>query len=563
MKTNVSFQRVKTLTHVSKIVLCALLLWGGMTACTDDDDVLTDVPSADWTEASDDDDVVMTQATDQDEMDVTSHGTLYFINNASVNTSRSKSIADNLIARYSKQVVLSSSSNSAANGAFNDALIVDNTDVTSLQSDKALTAQVQSLIDNGVAVVFIHPTQASVKSFFSLMSQNASVSDDSLEAFVYAYDPATGRSLNHYLGNLSNTAACTTTEYEDVEEGSNALLTASNVENTPADASLTTGYVLGNGADALVESIGEFASMATSSKAHKAAKALGDETGHLTKDNALVYTFTDAITLTTDDYFASSKNHYGGTDYFTYKFYVTPLLDQNSGKVYYMVEHYGTLTFANAYANVSSSDKYYKKHASGYYNKICEWAGFRYNWTMEPQSGMISSCDLYKNHVPCTSGQTISQSASSTMSFSGDITLGGSSKAQAKFGAGASYSTSETRSFPSVTYDDRTATTGNPAMIGGIFEIYGASASYSFTSYGWVSCTPPSNEAYSTYCPEAIWQWEADASQRSQAKFNFTAAVTLRSYRCYCKAVVGAVSTKDKTTTKTFTLDLSTISFEE
>lgn len=562
MKAYVSFPRVKTLTHVSKIVLCALLLWGGMTACTDDDDVPTDVPSADWTESSEDEDAVMTQTTDQDEMEVTSRGTLYFINDASVNTTRSKSIAENLIARYSKQVVLSSTSNSSANGTFNDALIVDNTDVTSLQADKALTAQVQSLIDSGVAVVFIHPTQASVKSFFSLMSQNASVSDDNLEAFVFAYDPATGRSLNHYLGNLSNSAACTTTEYEETEADSNALLTASNVETTPADASLTTGYVLGHGADALVESIGEFASLSASSKARKALKDEGDEMAHLTKDNSILYTFTDAMTLSKDDYF-STGSKYGGTDYFTYKFYVTPLLDNNSGKVYYMVEHYGTMTFGNAYANVKSSNKYYKKRVSGYYSKCCEWAGYRYEWAMEPQNGTFSSCDLYKDHFPNSSGETISQSSSVSMSFTGDITLGGSSKAQGKFGMGVSYSTSEGRSFSSVKYDDHVTQTGNPAMIGGLYEIYGASASYSFTSYGWVSCTPPSNEAYSSFCPQAMWQWEADASQRDQAKFTFQADVTLRSYRCYFKVVTPSVGTKDKTTSKTFTLDLSTISFDE
>lgn len=561
MKAYVSFPRVKTLTHVSKIVLCALLLWGGMTACTDDDEP-TQQPSADWTESTDDDDVVMTQTTDQDEMEVTSLGTLYFLNDASINTARSKSVANNFINRYAKQVVLSSTSNSAANGVLNDALIVDNNDVTSLQADKALAAQVQTLIDNGVAVVFIHPTKASVKSFFSLMSQNASVNDDNLEAFVFAYDPATGRSLNHYLGNLSDSAACVTTEYDEVEADSNALLTAASVENTSADASLTTQYVLGHGADALVESVGEFATLSASGKARKALKDDGDEKVHLTKDNSILYTFTDAMTLTKDDYF-STGSKYGGTDYFTYKFYVTPLLDNNSGKVYYMVEHYGTMTFGNAYANVKSSDKYYKKRVSGYYSKCCEWAGYRYEWAMEPQNGTFSSCDLYKDHFPNTSGETISQSSSVSMSFSGDITLGGSNKAQGKFGMGVSYSTSEGRSFSSVKYDDHVTQTGNQAMIGGLYEIYGASASYSFTSYGWVSCTPPSNEAYSSFCPQAMWQWEADASQRDQAKFTFSATVTLRSYRCYFKVVTPSVGTKDKTSSKTFTLDLSTISFDE
>lgn len=536
-----------------------MLLWGGMTSCSDDD-VINDEPAAEWTETSEDEDAVMAQTTDQDEMEVTSRGTLYFINDASVSASRSKSVANNFIARYAKQVVLNSASNSAATGVANDALIIDNDDVTSLQADKALASQVQSLINNGVAVVFIHPTQAAVKSFFSLMEQNASVSDDNLEAFVYAYDPATGRSLNHYLGNLSNTAECVTTEYDEVDADSNDMLTAASIEKTSADASLTTQYVLGHGADALVESVGEFASLNSSSKARKALK--DDEPAHLTKDNSILYTFTDAMTLSKDDYF-STGSKYGGTDYFTYKFYVTPLLDNNSGKVYYMVEHYGTMTFGNAYANVKSSNKYYKKRVSGYYSKCCEWAGYRYEWALEPQNGTFSSCDLYKDHFPNSSGETISQSSSVSMSFSGDITLGGSSKAQGKFGMGVSYSTSEGRSFSSVKYDDHVTQTGNPAMIGGLYEIYGASASYSFTSYGWVSCTPPSNEAYSSFCPQAMWQWEADASQRDQAKFTFTAEVTLRSYRCYFKVVTPSVGTKDKTSSKTFTLDLSTISFDE
>ncbi|MCC8038924.1 MAG: hypothetical protein LIP02_12475 [Bacteroidales bacterium] len=559
MKIYVSFPRVKTLTRVSQFIICAMLLWGGMTSCSDDD-VINDEPAAEWTETSEDEDAVMAQTTDQDEMEVTSRGTLYFINDASVSASRSKSVANNFIARYAKQVVLNSASNSAATGVANDALIIDNDDVTSLQADKALASQVQSLINNGVAVVFIHPTQAAVKSFFSLMEQNASVSDDNLEAFVYAYDPATGRSLNHYLGNLSNTAECVTTEYDEVDADSNDMLTAASIEKTSADASLTTQYVLGHGADALVESVGEFASLNSSSKARKALK--DDEPAHLTKDNSILYTFTDAMTLSKDDYF-STGSKYGGTDYFTYKFYVTPLLDNNSGKVYYMVEHYGTMTFGNAYANVKSSNKYYKKRVSGYYSKCCEWAGYRYEWALEPQNGTFSSCDLYKDHFPNSSGETISQSSSVSMSFSGDITLGGSSKAQGKFGMGVSYSTSEGRSFSSVKYDDHVTQTGNPAMIGGLYEIYGASASYSFTSYGWVSCTPPSNEAYSSFCPQAMWQWEADASQRDQAKFTFTAEVTLRSYRCYFKVVTPSVGTKDKTSSKTFTLDLSTISFDE
>ena len=267
--------------------------------------------------------------------------------------------------------------------------------------------------------------------------------------------------------------------------------------------------------------------------------------------------YNDSFTTNKKDYYNSKIT--GGTDRFIYVFNIWPIHSDDTGDNFFYITLKNTLAFGPAYHEL------YKKYIFPHGTKICEWAGYQFEWSFKCAAGGINPDDIItEEHSPkttetsttYTNGFSFNIGGSGSVGFQGDSPTG-----SLGFSAGLQVSNSTTTTIPDVSYKDMTGS-DDDSHVGGIFTIAEARANYATLNYGLVRVTDPALAARSTFAPDCAWVYRIKKGAAGKALFDFNAKVTLRSYKGYSNGSSGKMTTKDKTKNFPATLDLSVYKFK-